>query len=202
MGEWSSSEVAFEVLVFPACCSTMEGAAACQGQTCLSNPAKRAKLSFWWFYHVTRLWGLNFSMALATGTALLVYLLGASGKPWIHVLRRGWKLGEMMKLWTCLVCAGDGSLRRKTYLWKAGGFCWPVSLLLKPIQISWFCNLYTLLIMTGKHSLSVLAGVTGKGQRRCFHQQEQACCFYLCPSPWEKSTQLLCDFLPGRSFPL
>lgn len=80
MGEWSSSEVAFEVLVFPARRSTMEGAAACQGQTRLSNPAKMAKLSFWWFYHITRLWGLNFSMAIATGTALLVYSVGASGK--------------------------------------------------------------------------------------------------------------------------
>lgn len=82
MGERSSSEVTFEALVFPAHCSTMEGAAACQRQTHLSNPAKMVKLSFWWFYHVTRSWGLNFSAALtATGTALLVYLVGASGKP-------------------------------------------------------------------------------------------------------------------------
>lgn len=59
----------------------MEGAAACHGQTDTSfNPAKRAKLPFWWGYHITRLWGLNFSAALTTGTVLLVCLVGASDK--------------------------------------------------------------------------------------------------------------------------
>lgn len=48
----------------------------------------------------------------------------------------------------------------------------------------------------GKCSFSVLAWITGKCQTRCFHQQEQTCCFYLCPSPWEKSAQLLHGLLP------
>lgn len=51
MGEWSSSEVALEALVFPAYRSVMAGSAARQGQTDVSFQAS-AKLSPRWFYHV------------------------------------------------------------------------------------------------------------------------------------------------------
>lgn len=51
MGEWSSSEVALEALVFPAHCSMTAGAAARQGQADVSFQPS-AKLSLWWFYHV------------------------------------------------------------------------------------------------------------------------------------------------------